>query len=366
MKILYDHQIFTSQVYGGISRYFYELINSYNTNKDTETILPFMFSLNHYIKDEDNISDFPIFTNYQFKGKNRLLQTVNKIFSISTLTKKAFNVFHPTYYDPYFLNYLGGKPFILTVHDMIHEKFSDNFPSRDKTSEHKRILCKHASKIIAISNNTKRDLIEIFGINESKIEVVYHGNSMHFYNIGKQKVHKNDTYILFVGGRGGYKNFERFIKATSILLHEYSDLHVICAGGGSFNPQEIALFKQLNLEEKVSQRNVNDEELSFLYSGAIMFVFPSLYEGFGIPLLEAFSCKCPVVCSDASSFPEIAGKAAEYFDPYDIESIYQAMKGVLSSCERREELRIAGSKQLEMFSWSKAARETQRIYSEVI
>ncbi len=178
MKILYDHQIFTSQKYGGISRYFYELVRELTDTQKVECEIPLLVSNNHYISDNKYVKYVDLLPNKQFRGKGRIFNYLNKPNTILKLKQQKFDVFHPTYYDPYFLTYLGKKPFVLTVHDMIHEKFSDMFLSTDKTTEQKRLLVEKATKIIAISQTTKKDLIELFGTDESKIEVVYHGNSM--------------------------------------------------------------------------------------------------------------------------------------------------------------------------------------------
>ena len=173
-------------------------------------------------------------------------------------------------------------------------------------------------------------------------------------------------YILFVGSRSGYKNFDTFIKSVSLLLKEHSDLSVVCIGGGKFSNQEISLLEKLNIKNKVFQFNLEDNVLAKFYSNALMFVFPSLYEGFGIPILEAFACRCPLVCSDTSSLPEIAEDGAKYFDPYQEESIYNAMKTVLFDNVRKELLVKNGTERLKYFSWEETAKQTKKVYESII
>jgi len=315
---------------------------------------------------QENFQYHQFLPGVKFKGKTRVINLINKVYSVFKLREAEFDVFHPTYYNPYFLKYIGDKPFVLTIHDMIHERFNTLFPVKDKTSECKKLLVEKANKIITVSENTKKDLIEIFGTNESKIEVIHHGNSM----FPKQNLQINiklpERYILFVGLRGGYKNFKRFIKAIAPLLNDDKGLYVICAGGGKFNRAELNLFKDCDIESNVKYYQIkNDDFLSYLYSNAIAFVYPSLYEGFGIPILEAFSCGCPVVLSDASSFPEVAGDAGLYFDPYDQESIRKAVFNIISNKDARKDLIEKGHKRLKLFSWDKAASLTLKVYKSL-
>lgn len=365
MKILYDYQIFI-QEYSGIPRYFYELIKNFNKNQDLDIAKFLLFSNNRYISDKKDIDHIRFLPNYKFRGKQRLISSINKFFSIMNIKKQKFDVFHPTYYDPYFLDYIGNKPFVLTVCDMIHEKFKDMFPANDKTTKNKRTLCEKSSKIIAISENTKKDLIKLFSIEESKIKVIYLGNSMVLDNKLGLNIKVPEKYILFVGLRGRYKYSEMFIKSIARVLDENIDLSMVCVGGGTFDNNEIDLFNSLNIQNRIFQYSLDDDKLAFFYKNAELFVFPSLYEGFGIPILESFSCGCPLVCSNTGSLPEIAADGAEYFDPYSEESIYKAITKVLNSNKRKSVLIKNGTERLKYFSWEKTANETKKVYKSII
>ena len=205
MKVLYDHQIFTMQIYGGISRYFIELMKNIENDNEIEYELSLRYSNNYYLKKLNNLTYKTFLENYSFKGKYRLLNILNKNVSKEYISRGDYDIFHPTYYNPYFLDYIDRKPFVLTIYDMIHEIYPEMFSSKDKTSERKKILAQKATKIIAISENTKRDIIKFLGIGENKIEVIYLGNSL---NINKDDKTINiiipEKYILFVGSRRGY------------------------------------------------------------------------------------------------------------------------------------------------------------------
>ncbi|WP_346862595.1 glycosyltransferase family 1 protein [uncultured Draconibacterium sp.] len=365
MKVLYDHQIFYTQKYGGISRYFFELMREFRSFKEVEVLFPTIFSNNYYLSNSEAIHNIT----YNLNNKH-LINAITKYNSLNTNIKLRlgnYDVFHPTYYNPKFLKYLRKKPFVLTVHDMTHEKYKHLFSADDKTSEKKRYLVEKARKIIAVSENTKRDLVDLFGIEESKVDVVYHGNSIIQENILESFTQQLPAkYLLFVGGRWGYKNFENFIKAITPILADNQELSIVCTGGGDFIRQETELFSKLKIQNRVFQYSVNDSGLGYIYRNAICFVFPSLYEGFGIPILEAFSNQCPVVCSDTSSLPEVAGEAACYFDPNDLDSIFESVQQVLSDHALQHELISKGLKRVELFSWEKTAAKTKLVYESIL
>jgi len=383
LRVLYDHQIFEMQKYGGISRYFAEIIKCYNTSERIETILPIKMSDNEYLNKIPPFSSMDLkptlslenfLLGLKFRGKSGLYSIYNKIIkresnyksTISALKNNNFDLFHPTYYDTYFLNYLNNKPFVLTIYDMIHEIYSQNFSIIDPISRRKRILAQKASKIIAISKNTKKDIMRIFKIPAEKIEVVYIGQSLKSKkNINKKLPSTLNDYILFVGTRISYKNFIFFIKAISQLL-KVNNIKCVCCGGGSFTKKEIDMFKKLEIKNHLIQYSINDEELAYLYQNAICFVFPTLYEGFGIPILEAYKNSCPVAVSNTSSLPEVGGKAALYFDPEDEQSILKTVENIIRDKNLRQQMIQNGKKQVEKFSWEKCSKKTINVYEKII
>ncbi len=362
MKILYDHQTFTLQNFGGISRYFSELINLFNA-EDTCSVATTL-SNNAYLNTDNYPNLMSFFPNNKFRGKQKIMNYVNQSKSLSQIKKSDFDVFHPTYYNDYFLKDIGNKPFVVTFYDMIHEKFS-NLNLNNKIYNQKKILIEKSSKIIAISETTKKDIIDIFDVSKDKIEVIYLGNSLKKNSVGIKNFVDGD-YILFVGNRSSYKNFEGLLKVIHKLL-TMNNVKLICAGGGGFNLDEINLIKSLGLINMViSIRQINDDLLANLYGNALFFVFPSFYEGFGIPVLESFACGCPTLLSNGGSLPEIGGDAAQYFDPNDSQSLYRAVSNLLNNQELRENLIERGTTRLNKFSWEKTFSETLDVYKSVI
>jgi glycosyltransferase involved in cell wall biosynthesis len=233
------------------------------------------------------------------------------------------------------------------------------FKNDTKTTKNKRLLCERAVKIIAISENTKKDLVDIFNIDPSKIEVIYLGQS--FNTQLSQTIDLPDRYILFTGQRWGYKNFTRFATAFAQIVEKEKRLKLICTGN-PFTPDELLLFNRLRISKSVVHFFANDAQLVELYKKAQAFIFPSEYEGFGIPILEAFACGCPIALSNSSCFPEIAGDAGVYFDPTNIESMVDAIQQILNSNDLRKEIIKKGVLRLSNFSWKRMAKETCSLY----
>lgn len=382
MKILYDYQMFNNQQIGGISRYFYEIANNNNLDeiifglKYTDNLYLQQSSKFTFISDPNSYKNF--YPNLGFRGKHKLYNLRNKLFkknlfdnkkmSINLLEKGDFDVLHSTYYDPYFLEYIGNKPHVMTIHDMIYEKLPEFYKSNDKTAYNKRIIAEKASHIITISEYTKKDIMDLYDIPEEKISVVYHGSSLksdiksvNYSEDFKEIIRKK--YILFTGTRFGYKNFNFFVRAISNLLKNDDDLYLVCTGS-SFTSEEKDLFFELQINNKILHYFANDSDLYTLYNKAQFFVFPSYYEGFGIPILEAFEAECPVILANASCFPEIAGDAALYFNPKSKSELEYCCKELLNNTTLRAELIKKGNERKQFFSWKKASNEIREIYKK--
>ncbi len=177
----------------------------------------------------------------------------------------------------------------------------------------------------------------------------------------ENKLNLYGRYILFVGRRAGYKNFKTFAKGVSVLLNKESELKLICVGH-PFDKQEIADLKALNIYNQTIALSVNEDLLNNLYAHALVFVYPSLYEGFGMPILEAFANKCPVCLSNISSLPEVAGDAAVYFDPKYEESILDAIERIIYDTELSKKFIESGMERLKNFSWVNTAEQTIQSY----
>ena len=375
-KVLYDHQIFTLQKYGGISRCFVELYKHMPDScgptiavRETENVYaqelkgvnPIGYDYEHFICNRHFYGKGHLHLWYDKLRKVKYYPDYNENYLSYLLRKGDFDVFHPTYFDDYFLSYLNEKPFVLTIHDMIPELYPQYFGKDDFQIVKKKKLAPLASAIIAVSENTKKDIIRILNIPEEKIHVIYHGCS--FPTTGTEPIY-SFPYILFVGERGLYKNFVPFVSSIEPVMKKYKDLHVVCTGR-PFNQEEFAFMQENRVDDKFLHCMVKtDEELYSLYHHAMGFVYPSEYEGFGIPILEAYQADCPVILNRASCFPEIAGDAALYFS--NEEELTAQIERLLSmSADDRNALLAKQKDRLSRYSWEKSARQMAEIYQSL-
>ncbi|MBR5150245.1 MAG: glycosyltransferase family 4 protein [Bacteroidaceae bacterium] len=361
-KILYDNQMFTFQRFGGVTRYFADLLYNLPSNEFVGE-LPMVFCENHYVTNtygrEYRTLSFP--KNYRIR--RRIYQIANRVATLHALRTGGYDIFHPTYYSPYFLPFVKQRKraFVLTIHDMTFERFPQDVLIYDRTIPHKKKLIKEADHIIAVSENTKRDIVELLGTDASKISVVHHG----FQPGGEVAPQLFDRYILYVGERKGYKNFLPWLSAVRQLLVLDPTLKIVCTGS-DFTPSECEIFKNWGVADSIIHIAANDAQMASLYRHALCFVFPSLYEGFGIPILEAFSNNCPVCLSNASCFPEVAGDAAIYFEPQNAQSMYDVLREVITKPTLRDELRMRGNERIKDFSLQKMVKETCDVYRNVL
>lgn len=354
ISVMYDYQILAMQKYGGISRYYYELASGMK-EKGVDVHIPVIFSKNEYFK---TLIKHPVVSpDLRFiRGVTRISNLISKMHR-----RNAFDIIHPTYYDPYLIGAYEGK-LVVTVYDMIHEQFM----SEDvETIKRKKEYIYKSNRIIAISNQTKNDILRIYpDIDENKIVVTYLSDSVRERSDAEISKLPN-RYILFTGNRSGYKNFSNFIIGISELIINNRDLYIVCGGGGAFTKNEIELLDKLKIKSQVIQVEYNENEIYTLYNKALCFVFPSLYEGFGIPLLEAMRAQCPVICSNASCFPEIGEDAVLYFDGENPDDIRQKVLDCIRNRELQEELVRKGGDRAINFSWDKTVKQTLNIYKEL-
>ena len=375
MKILFDYQIFLDQEYGGPSRYFVNLAKELILTEDLKICAP--LHINAYLKEIPKASISGIkFSNKYIKHFPYKLQMMISRFAFEPLNQRIENKFcnkfnpdiiHKTYYSN---NDVKKNATVLTVFDLIQEKFHKQYNKDEKYRPKKKAL-ENADKIICISNNTAKDLVKYYDIDKKKIETVYLANSLPNIKVNSL-LHlipkkSNKDYLLFVGKRIGYKNFLNFVKAFSISKNLKKDFRIICFGNIKFTKSEILEFSKLKLDhENIVHINGNDQLLTSLYKNARALIYPSLYEGFGIPILEAMSLDCPVICSNTSSIPEVGGNAAEYFNPYSIEQMSEVIHKTVYNNFKLKDLAKKGQVQNKKFSWEQCSKNTLKVYNELL
>lgn len=367
MRIAFDYQIFTHQTFGGISRYFVELAQSLMTlEQQVQVFAPlhrnsYLDSLPQGVVCGRRVNRYPLKTAHFFL-------TYSELVSRRQIVKWKPEIVHQTFYCGRSVA-PSGCPTVITVFDMIHELFTDEIHGVGRTVAIEKIAVDRADHVICISENTKKDLMHLYGTPENKISVVLLGfnqfdKNLHFPAAGPSVV---KPFLLFVGSRGGYKNFTGMLKAVAASPRLLADFNIIAFGGSAFSGAEQLLIRSLGFSEnQVQQTGGSDALLGDYYRTARAFVYPSLYEGFGIPPLEAMAHNCPVISSNTSSMPEVVGDAGEYFDPSDTGDFCRAIEVVVYSESRVQSLKILGAARLAHFSWSKCAKETLDIYQALI
>lgn len=372
MKILLDPQIFSQQTYGGISRYYTEIFSELEKRNDVEVVLPIYYTDNFYLKATNLLSKNKLLTSFYdilsfFKISTKTLRKKkSEKFIKQVCQDNNYDVFVPTYYNPYFLELITDKPFVLTVYDMIHELFPQYFSNDPyRVIENKKKLIYKATRIIAVSHNTKKDILRIFpDIDGEKIHVIHHGSSIKIEECSKVNLPKN--YILYLGSRADYKNFRFLVNAIKPILKENPDLVLLAAGGGEFKDYEINYIEDKGLSQQIKQKNFEEDQLGHFYKNAKFFVFPSQYEGFGIPVLESMACGCPIILSNSASFPEVAGDAGIYFDSTSEEDLRSKIRMLLDDDNLRIQLSEKGLEQVKKFDWKVAAEQCLEVYRQAV
>jgi glycosyltransferase involved in cell wall biosynthesis len=365
LQVTYDYQIFCLTLYGGISRYFCEVASRLATRDGVTPRILAPCYINRCLREVEGVPVSGISVP-KLPKTGRILLQVNKAVSSMMLRAACPDIVHETYYSAKRLAPRGART-VITVHDMIHEKFRHHVSSADTTGAMKALAVQHADFIICVSENTRKDLVELLGVPSDKISVVYHGCSLPRHAMPSPHSIVDGSYLLYVGMRGGYKNAEGLLRAFAQSTKLKADHKLIFFGGGAFSREEQATIAGLGLTSKqVLQLSGGDIMLTTLYAHASAFVYPSLYEGFGMPPLEAMTFGCPVVSSNTSSMPEVLGAAAMYFNPTNIEEMRFAIELVLDSQELRSDLVRRGREHVLMFSWDRCAMETVQIYQNLL
>lgn len=366
MNILYDHQIFQAQRFGGISRYFYELISRISSHdEDPEVSLFLGLFINEYGLESlsGQMAHFFGKRRPEIPKTGRFFGHINQILLNRFAKRTGATLYHPTYYASPLAGHRGAR--VVTVYDMIHEIFPDLFPSKDQTSALKRRAVDRADRIIAISHSTKKDLVRLWGVPEGKIDVIHLANALVVTKEEGRASLCDGPYFLFVAGRSGYKNFSLLLNAYASSEQLKKEFKLVSFGGGPLTLSEQKEIERLRLKGRVIHFSGKDTDLVGLYSGAVALVYPSAYEGFGLPLLEAMKYGCPVICSSTSSIPEVAGDAACYFEVGESESLAEKMIRVANQTEFRQNFIQKGQEQEKLFSWSRCAEETLSCYKRV-
>ena len=364
-SVVYDYQTFSLQQYGGISRYFCEIAPRVHRAHGFKVRIVAPVHFNAYL----SRCDVPQTALYMRKlwKTGPLFRAANRAFSPWLTQRHKPSLIHRTFFEP--LDWPSSVPVIVTVHDMINELFPGSFPASDHTARNKRLCVERADHIVCNSHFTANDLIRLTGISCRKVSVTHLGCSGVFAAaapLDEEPPHPR-PYLLYVGHRAGHKNFGAALAAFAASHRLGAELDFVAFGGLPFSSAERERMAALRLTpDRVLRWSGSDAELAHAYRHARALVYPSTYEGFGIPPLEAMSAGCAVTCSNTSSIPEVVGEAALLFDPDDVESMRHAMEAVCLDDGIRAGLIAAGKRRVQQFSWDKCAADTVAVYKGLL
>jgi glycosyltransferase involved in cell wall biosynthesis len=357
MRILFDEQIFLFQKRGGISRYFTELIRIFTQQPELniEPILNFNKTSNESLLALSKELDLGISRN----SKPKPIQIAQAIAS-NTLRFPKVDLLHHTFYSKTFWHAGYKGPRTSTHYDMIPETFHE---TRLGINPH---LSKHwyfnnVNHIFSISESAKQDLLRIWPDVNTPISTTHLGKP----EVMKQDFQRIQGYIIFIGVREGYKDAESLLRAFARLPENLRG-KLEFLGGDKFTESETDLIDNLGIENHTTQRNVTDIELAEAYSKAHLFVFPSRYEGFGLPALEALQFGCRSILANTPALKEVAQNSADYFTPGNVDELADALLITLSASPHDNPYLDSGLARAGSFSWLRTARETAKVYQSLV
>lgn len=354
--LIFSHHVFNFQAYGGISRYYSEVIKRLKADFRVRTYAG--FHINRYLSRVHNVwgvrlPNSPSLFLFRAVFDRAFVSLLNLI--------TAPDIVHLTYFGRVLKR--KDTKLVVTVYDMINEIFPEMASSRPEHSERKRFSCEEADLVIAISNTTKADLVRIFGIPPEKVKVIYLAAGETFG--GSSRKESVTPFFLYVGERGGYKNFDVFLDAY--FSSGLSDkVEIVCFGGGAPTPEECSKLSKLRLMDRVRFVTGNDEVLLKLYESALALAYTSSYEGFGLPILEAFKASCPVICAATPAVEEIAADGALYFKAGDATDLRRILEKTFSDPVYRESRLERARNRASNFSWERCAAEHREAYRELL
>ncbi len=360
MRVGYDEQILLAQRHGGISRYFASLIGALAGSPElgVEPVVGWRWAPNVHARDAGLALPLPLLGGERVPGA---LGLAAHFLANSARRRSARHaeVLHHTYFHPRFLTARARGARVSTVYDMIPEIHPELFPRGNPHLAKARYVA--ASDVVpCLSEATRRDLIAIYGDPGVPMPITYLGVDPGFRPDHAPLTHAPGRFVLFVGRRGAYKDFSVAASAFAALADRH--LALVAAGGGPFDDIESERLVALGIRDRVVQIDPTEQEMRQLYASALVFVFPSRHEGFGLPTLEAMASGTPVVLAGTSSHPEVGGDVARYFAPGDDDALRSRIEELLGDDALRARLGALGVERAALFTWDATARATAAAY----
>jgi glycosyltransferase involved in cell wall biosynthesis len=356
---MFDDQVFSFAWRGGIARYFTELISLFRSTPgfDVDPLSPFRYTVTAHLQ-EAWPEEFRRPPSEWIARHPRWLRRLNRV---SAWPADAAELLHHTYYYADALR-LPARRRVCSIHDMTPELRPDFFPLGNPHADKRRYV-DACDAVLCVSQATKEDLFTVYGTVDKPVFVTPLGASDEFFNA---RPRSDDAKILLhIGHRAGYKNFDVVLKALARLAPEHPDISLVCAGP-PFTEDEVLDLDRLELSGRVVWRDTPDRDMPNLLISATCLVLPSLYEGFGLPTVEAFAAGCPVIAAETRWATEVGADAAQYFRPYDDEGLATLVDRLVCDPLERARRIEAGRLRGRDFTWRRTAELTRNAYSQLM
>lgn len=352
----------------GVGKYNYEICRHLlNTNE-----LDKSYYYGYYSKKIKNLTDNDKNITKRFLINNIFIKKILKKALIES--SKIYSPAYDIYWEPNFipLKHIKADYIVTSVHDLSFKFFGDCISNNRKKHFDKNFdkMIHYSDSLICFSHYIKQELIDTLGFSEDKINVIYHGVRHDIFRVYDKLENSHnlpEKFILFVGSIEPRKNLKRLLKAYIQLDNSFKKKYkLVLAGFKGWKNTEIFEMINQNQQDIKYLGYISDYELAELYNRASLFVFPSLYEGFGLPLLESMACGTPIITSNVSSMPEIAGDAAYYVDPYDETSIKNGIEELINNGSLRETMKNKGLRRAGNYTWEKSANMHLKVFKNIL
>jgi glycosyltransferase involved in cell wall biosynthesis len=366
MRVLIDGEAFYRHSRSGITRYFTELIGEYRRDPDLgiEPVTPYRLVANRHLSEAlpHSYRRIPL----PARWRAPFFSLANGRAAVRAAS--SIDLIHHTLYEPAALHFAPGVPRVCTVYDFTFELHADLFPGNTEIAglvREKNLFLSRCDGLLCISEMTYRDLKRCRPDLDVPVEITPLGVSDHFFDEAVRRVDGMPTqYLLHVGNRHAHKNIDVLLRSFAGLMRQHADLHLVLCG--NFLPSERSQLEALGIADRTVCVRVSDDQLPALYAHAVAFVFPSRYEGFGLPVVEAMASGCPVIMSDVPALLEVAADVALSFAPDDGDALVELVNRVIGDPALRSRMIAAGRVRARDYSWRRTALRTAAAYGRIL